>query len=62
VTPGRAVSIRAAFCNQVHFFSSADAAAPWLAEHPEATVLPVADAFALARPLAAQLIAGTTCC
>ncbi len=62
VTPGRAVSIRGAFCDQVHFFISAAAAGPWLAEHPAATVLPVADAFALGRPLAAQLAAGTTCC
>lgn len=62
VTPGRTESIRAAFCNQVHFFSSAAAAGPWLAEHPEATVVPVAEAFALGRPLAAQLNAGVTDC
>ena len=62
VTPGHTASIRGAFCNQVHFFSSADAARPWLAEHPEATVLPVAEAFELGRPLAAQLNAGATNC
>ena len=62
VTPGQTASIRGAFCNQVHFFSSADAARPWLAEHPEATVLPVAEAFELGRPLAAQLGAGATDC
>lgn len=62
VTPGPTPSIRGAFCNQVHFFSSAAAAAPWLAEHPEATVVPVAEVFTLSRPLVAQLNAGATDC
>jgi len=63
VTPGETASIRGAFCNQVHFFASADIAGPWLAEHPDATVLPVAEAFELGRPLVAQMRAGLTeCC
>ncbi|WP_245662774.1 organomercurial lyase [Nocardia vermiculata] len=60
VAPNAPASIRTAFCNQVHFFASADAAQGWLDVHPGATVLPVADAFALGRPLAQQLLTGDT--
>lgn len=63
VTPGETASIRGAFCNQVHFFAKAGAAGPWLAEHPGASVLPVAEAFELGRPLIAQMAAGAgDCC
>ena len=51
VTPDDLVSVRASFCNHVHFFADADAAAPWLAEHPGGSVLPVADAYQLGRQL-----------
>ncbi len=44
VTPDAPASIRAAFCNHVHFFADPAAAQPWLDAHPDATVLPVADA------------------
>lgn len=54
VTPEQCTSVRSAFCNQVHFFASPDAAQPWLAEHPDATVLPVAEAFTLGRRLAEE--------
>ncbi len=47
--------VRRAFCNYVHFFSSADVATSWLAQHPDAILLPVADAFALGRRVAARL-------
>lgn len=56
VIPDGAASIRAAFCDQVHFFASSAAAKPWLEQHPGATVLPVADAFDLARPLKEMLL------
>jgi alkylmercury lyase len=56
VTPDACTSIRTAFCNQVHFFASPAAAQPWLAQHPEATILPVAEAFALAGPLTQTLL------
>lgn len=56
VVPDGASSIRTAFCDQVHFFVSPTAAKPWLEQHPDATVLPVADAFDLARPLTAMLL------
>ena len=62
VTPGQTARIRGAFCNQVHFFASADAAGPWLAGHHEASVLPVAEAFELGKPLVAQIAAGATDC
>jgi alkylmercury lyase len=43
--------IRSNFCDQANFYSSAEAATSWLAEHPEGFVLPVADAHAFfARP------------
>ncbi|QGK68713.1 organomercurial lyase MerB [Allosaccharopolyspora coralli] len=61
VTPGQCTSVRSAFCNQVHFFASPEAAQPWLSEHPEAAVLPVAEAFTLGRQLAEQHM-GTDCC
>lgn len=44
VAPDAPVSVRASFCNQVHFFAGADAATDRLTEHPDAQVLPVADA------------------
>ena len=32
-------------CNRQHLFASPKAAAGWLAEHPDGTVVPVAEAF-----------------
>jgi alkylmercury lyase len=55
-------SIRASFCNHVHFFANADAAQPWLTEHPDASIVPVADAQQQGRELIERLPAvGTTC-
>ena len=64
VTPDDMSSVRASFCNEVHFFASADAAEPWLTEHPGAAVLPVADAFALGQGMAAKQFTtpGPACC
>lgn len=58
VTPDDLASVRSAFCNQVHFFATPDAASNWLHQHPGATVLPVAEAFQLGRPLTEKLLAG----
>lgn len=58
VTPDGSGSIRATFCNEVHFFASADVARDWLEHHPGASVLPVADAYALGRPLTQALLTG----
>ncbi|MFC4946620.1 organomercurial lyase MerB [Pseudonocardia sp. GCM10023141] len=58
LTPDGVTSVRSAFCNQVHFFASATAAEPWLREHPDASVLPVREAFDLGRRLTATLLVG----
>ncbi|MEO3936875.1 organomercurial lyase MerB [Dermatophilaceae bacterium Soc4.6] len=68
VDPEDLTSVRSAFCNQVHFFASAEAAQAWLDKHPGAAVLPVAEAYQLARPLAKGMAAeqfsgpGPACC
>jgi alkylmercury lyase len=54
VTPDDVSAVRTSFCNEVHFFASAEAAAPWLAKHPGATVLPITNAFALGQHMAAK--------
>jgi len=62
VTPTDCTSIRAAFCNQVHFFAS-PAAASWLRQHPDAAVLPIAEAVKLSGPLTDILLTDDTeCC
>ena len=53
VAPDPGAPIRAGFCNHVHFFRSSEAAHPWLAEHPDAAVLPVQNALELGHRLAA---------
>ncbi len=50
VAPEASPDVRRVFCDYVNFFQSA-AAAGWLAEHPGATTLPVAEAYALGRRL-----------
>ena len=45
---------RQAFCGEVHFFASAAAAKSWLAERPQAQVVPVATAYALGNLLIAR--------
>ncbi len=37
------------FCHYVHFFSAADAARPWLAQHPEAFLLGLDEAYEVGR-------------
>jgi alkylmercury lyase len=49
VTPENPTSIRAAFCENVHYFVNPSVAQDWLGEHPGASLLSVADAFALSR-------------
>jgi alkylmercury lyase len=51
VTPADLTSVRGSFCNQVHFFTDTQAAQSWLDQHPDETVLPVADAYQLGRQL-----------
>ncbi len=56
--------VRNAFCRHSNFFASEEAAGPWLREHPDGWVLPVALAQAYARGLARKLSdgVGPTCC
>jgi alkylmercury lyase len=51
VAPEASPDVRRVFCDYVNFFHSAEAAAGWLAEHPGAVILSVADAFQLGRRL-----------
>ena len=65
VTPSEVSAIRSSFCNHVHFFASEHAASSWLDQRPEATVVPVAEAFELGRRLAVARFtdsAGGSCC
>lgn len=52
--------VRGAFCNQVHFFSSPEAASGWLTEHQEAIILPVEDAYQLGHILIEHLFKETS--
>lgn len=52
VNPDDMTSLRSAFCNQVHYFTSTEEAQAWVEAHPEGEVLPVADAFALGQGMA----------
>ncbi|MGQ0544487.1 MAG: organomercurial lyase [Betaproteobacteria bacterium] len=40
-----------AFCDYVHFFASERGAGSWLAEHPDAFLLPLSEAFEVGRLL-----------
>lgn len=57
VNPENLTSIRSSFCNQVHYFTCAQDAAPWLAEHPEGQIVSVAEAHQLGATLTAQVLA-----
>lgn len=65
VTPDTMDSVRSSFCSQSHFFTGTETAQDWLAEHPDAHVLPVADAYQAGRPLLEQVLSDTPsadCC
>jgi alkylmercury lyase len=49
-------SVRSVGCNNTHFFSTLGAASRWLEKHPEATIVPVEDAFRLGQLLAEGLL------
>lgn len=52
VEPDGAHGVRQGFCNYIHFFQSAETAAPWLEKHPGALLLSVSDAYLLGKELA----------
>ena len=53
--PDTTSGVRSAFCNQVHFFATPEAAQNWLIQHPGSAILSVAEAFDLGRRLAQDL-------
>jgi alkylmercury lyase len=52
VAPRDLATFRGALCENVHFFRSSEAASSWLERHPEASILPVEEAFRLGRLIA----------
>ncbi|MES2092319.1 MAG: organomercurial lyase MerB [Actinomycetota bacterium] len=59
LSPDDMSSVRSAFCNQVHFFASAEAAAPWLAAHPGGTVVSADEAYQLGTTMAHTILQKT---
>jgi alkylmercury lyase len=47
--------VRATACNPGRYFATAQAAQDWLAQHPDGTVIPVADAYQRLRPIAERV-------
>lgn len=56
VSPEDMSSVRSAFCNQVHFFASAEAGQPWLDAHPGGFMVPVAEAHRIGEAMAGSLL------
>ncbi len=56
VNPEDMTSVRSAFCNQVHYFDSPEAAQPWLDAHPDGEIMPVADAYQLGVSMAQTML------
>jgi alkylmercury lyase len=48
--------VRASCCNPGRFFATAAAAKDWLAQYPNGTVLPVADAYPQLQPISSLLL------
>lgn len=59
VKPEDMSSIRSAFCNQVHFFTSADTAQPWLDANPGGSVVPIDEALRIGTAMAEALLRET---
>lgn len=56
VNPEDMSAVRSAFCNQVHFFASGEAARYWLDAHPGGAVVPVAEAYGIGAAMAGALV------
>jgi alkylmercury lyase len=66
VTPATIDDIRGSFCSNVHFFTSTEAAAEWLPQHPNTVLLPVTEAYQMGQLLAQEMfniftVPGTGC-
>jgi alkylmercury lyase len=48
--------VRAPTCNPGRYFATTQAAEDWLAQYPDGTVLPVADAYPQLRPTSTLLL------
>jgi alkylmercury lyase len=48
--------VRATTCNPGRYFATAEAANDWLTQHPDGSVLPVADAYPQLRPINSRLL------
>jgi alkylmercury lyase len=55
-------NIRNAFCSQVHFLTSPQAADTWRSMHPEATILSVEEAWSIGRAIAQRRLADEQSC
>jgi len=55
VVPRDLANVRSVSCENVHFFSSPEAASRWLEKHPDATILSVEEAFRLGQLIAERL-------
>lgn len=51
-------NVRSSFCSQVHFISSAEAAASWRSDHPDATIVSVEEAWQLGHAIAQRRMEG----
>lgn len=60
INPEDIRSVRSAFCNQVHFFASAEAAQPWLQAHPAGSVIPIDEAYQLGASIVETMLKETT--
>ena len=56
INPEDMSSIRSAFCNQVHFFASAETAQPWLDANTDGSIVPIAEALRLGTAMAEALL------
>jgi alkylmercury lyase len=59
-TPDAPTSVRVSYCNQSHFFAGPDVAHAWLAQHPEAGVLPLSDIDELRHSVVELIISADT--
>lgn len=55
-------NVRDAFCSQVHFISSPQAAEAWRSIHPEATIVSVEEAWCLGRAIVQRRLADEQLC
>lgn len=63
VAPCGLDELRGSFCDQVSFYSSAEAATDWLRGHPGASVVPVAQGFTIGQAFVAEaLVVRRGCC